>query len=112
MTLREMWKEYLELEHKCNELYYEGYRSSNINQQYKLNNKVYNLSFKKHRILCSFVNKYYEEVVTIKYGKDKIILTNGVILYYDGRVYEPLEVVMRKIIKKHEEVVQVGGNDE
>ena len=58
---------------------------------------------KGNRILRDFIDKNYEKKVKIYHENGRIILSNGIILYNDGRVYEPLDVVMRKIIKEHEE---------
>jgi len=106
MTLKEMWKKYLELDKKGNELYDKGeklYDKGEKAESWKVEDEAYKLWDEAAGILNGFVDKNYG--IGIDYGDEesRITLSNGIILYYDGRVYEPLDVVMRKIIKKHEE---------
>jgi hypothetical protein len=94
MTLKEMWKEYLELYEEYLESYEEGG---------KLREEGDKLWDKSKKLLNDFVKKNYGKETEIKYYINEVTLSNGIILYHDGRVYEPLEVVMREIIRKNEE---------
>jgi len=119
MTLKEMWKGCLKLYNESNRLWNEGdklYRKglklqvtslTEAKELYDEASKLWdegNSSYDKaHDILRDFINKNYEKKVKIYHENGRIILTNGVIFYYDGNIYEPLEIVMKRIIKEHEE---------
>jgi hypothetical protein len=128
MNLKEMWKEYLEIWNEGRKLWFEYdklFREANklwskrcfSPENYELYNEYTKLSVESNKIqneadkFFNEANKIFWDFVYENYGKEvyctskygDIVLTNGVILYYDGRVYEPLEVVMKKIIKEHEE---------
>jgi hypothetical protein len=122
MTLKEMWKEYLKLREEGGKLYEEG------DKLYEEGRKLYEEGGKlcdEGRKLCEeggklwdegrklyeegwklflgFIEKNYGKEIKIEYYTDKVTLSNGIILYRDGRVYEPFEMVMKEVIKEHEE---------
>ncbi len=105
MALKEMWKKYLELENEGIKLYDESdklWSKGNKSKSWKLSDEANELWNKADKLIDDFIKENYGEgAVTI--NDDKITLFSGIILYYDGRVYEPLEIVMKKIIKEHEE---------
>jgi len=105
-NLKEMWKMYLELENEGMRLQRESgkvWESNNPWKCMRLRMKIKKLWNKADIILENFIEKNYEKEIEINYEYDRIILSNGIILSNDGRVYEPLDVIMRKIIKEHEE---------
>ena len=115
MTLKEMWKKRMELWNEGEKLWDEGERLYSRGRKgtgCKLCDKGRKLWYDSNILFYDFIDKNYGVGIKEKNENDRVILSNGIILYHDGRVYEPLEVIMREIIKKHEEVVQVGGNDE
>ena len=108
MALKEMWKEYLKLREEGGKLYEEG------DKLYEEGRKLYEEGGKlcdEGRKLCEeggklflgFIEKNYGKEIKIEYYTDKVTLSNGIILYRDGRVYEPFEMVMKEVIKEHEE---------
>jgi hypothetical protein len=102
MTLREMWKKYLELENEGSRLHDEAckLRGKGIR---KVHIESWKLWREAGKILRNFIYENYGEEVTTNEEAERVVLSNGVILYDDGRVYEPLELVMKEIIKKYEE---------
>ena len=114
MNLKEMWKKYLELRNEADKLwnetyklYEEGARLSVLDEKshtyMELSIKANRLWNKARKLYYGFINENYGKGIKTKYWHGRRILSNGVILYSDGNVYEPLEVVMKKIIKDHEE---------
>ena len=106
MTLKEMWKEYLKLEKKGSELWDEGdklYDKGEKAECWRYEHVAYELWDEASDILKDFIEENYGKGIDYEEEKDGIALSNGIILYNDGRVYEPLEVVMKRIIKEHEE---------
>jgi len=105
MNLKEMWKEYMKIYNKGGKLWDKGDKLWGFDEANKLWDKAREVWLKADAILEDFVEENYEEEVTILYEDmdGRITLSNGVILYHDGRIYEPLEAVMRRIIKEHEE---------
>jgi len=103
MNLKEMWKRYLELENEGNKLYNEGYGYKSKRAK-KAKYEVMRLWKEADKILNDFIRKNYGKGIFKEDEDDeRIVLSNDVILYFDGNVYEPLEVVMKRIIKDHEE---------
>ena len=131
MNLKEMWEKYLEMDKEGNRLDKESDRlwdeggmlldESALHGDEELHNKgkklwddaeelfkeAYKLWDEASEIFWNFIKENYGNKIDYKDEDDRYILSNGIILYYDGRVHEPLEVVMRRIIKDHEE-----GRDE
>jgi len=109
MTLKEMWEKYLELWDEGDKLYDEGNKlwgekDDRLWGRYiKLWEAGEDLWDKAEKLLCDFSHENYGIEIWIRHEDDRIIFSNGVILYYDGRIHEPLEIVMKKIIKEYEE---------
>jgi len=99
MNLKEMWKEYMKIYNKGVKLWDKGFKYNSM-CEWDEANRVWK---ERDRIFFDFIDENYGKKTDWQVKDDKITLTNGVILYLDGRVYEPLEVVMRRIIKEHEE---------
>ena len=110
MNLKEMWKKYLELWNEGEKLWGEGEKLYDKNVERGITPEVAKFYRKSddtrdegYTLLHEFLIKSYGKEIKLRYRYDRIILSNGVILYFNGDVYEPLEVVMKEIIKKHEE---------
>jgi len=123
MTFKEVWKKHLESCFKNRKLWDEGWklcldaeklRDENytldaegkrlLDEGIKLQNKSYKLHDENAEIFYNSLQENYgKKIRTVLYEHERRVLSNGVILYYNGNIYEPLEVVMKRIIKKHEE---------
>ncbi len=110
MNLKEMWKKRVKLESESIRLWTEGRKLYDKNVERGITPEVA-IFYRKsddtrdegYTLLHEFLIKSYGKELELRYRYDRIILSNGVILYFNGDVYEPLEVVMKEIIKKHEE---------
>ena len=76
-------------------------RSKHYDERNKFYDEAEKLWNERNKLLDNII-KYYE-IVGYTIESDKIILSNGVILYYNSDIYFPLKVIMKEVLKKGKE---------